>query len=121
MATTDAVQLHRVWLIAIILVFSQTAFGCDVKERFHKTVQLSKSLGAGKQFEAGTHNGSIRAVGRKTPMCEITAKITGRGPTVQDAEKVAESITIKFDTDMVDSCQEKKASCQLFSNSSYHG
>ena len=80
-----------------ILVFTLLVSGCDANEEFQKTVQLTKPFDSGKQFEAGTHNGSIRASGHKTGTCEISATITGRGPTVEDARKIADSININLE------------------------
>ena len=84
-------------MLVFILGVSLSAAGCDVNEKFRKTVTLSKPMEPGKLFEAGTHNGSIRANGNEIDGCEVTATITGRGPTVQDAEKVTDQIQIKLE------------------------
>ncbi len=88
---------NGVWLMVFILGVSLSAAGCEVNEKFRKTVHLLKPLESNKHFEAGTHNGSIRASRNEIGGCEVTATITGRGPTVQDAEKVTDHIQIKLE------------------------
>jgi hypothetical protein len=89
-------KVENLLLVVFIIVFSLSISGCEVSEKYQKTVQLSKPLGPGKQFEVVTHNGSINVNGAETGSCNISAKITGRGPTVEDARHVAESIYIEL-------------------------
>lgn len=81
-----------------MIFFMFVTTGCDLPEKYQKKVRLIKPFKPGGQFEAVTHNGSIRAAGIDHQTCELLATITGRGQTVEDAEKVAESINISLVT-----------------------
>lgn len=86
------------WMIVFgMLIFSFAASGCDLVEEYEKTVRLSQKFRNGNKFEAVTHNGSIRAVGSDGQTVEVFAIITGRGPTIEEAKKIAESIDIKLE------------------------
>jgi DUF4097 and DUF4098 domain-containing protein YvlB len=89
-------RTKRFFFWVCIFVFILLAPGCDFYEEYQRTVHLSESLGSGSQFAADTHNGAIRVTGDQTDVCYVTARITGRAQTVEDARKVAESIDIQF-------------------------
>lgn len=83
------------WILGLTVSICTLA-GCDATERFQRTVTLSTALEANRSLEASTHNGAIRVSGIRTGDCELKARITGRGLTVEDARKVAESISIRL-------------------------
>ena len=94
MGKTNILRAKRVSFLACMSVFIFLASGCDLGEKYQITIHLSESLESGMRFAADTHNGSIRVTGAQTGVCNVTARITGRGPTVEDARKVAENIKI---------------------------
>jgi DUF4097 and DUF4098 domain-containing protein YvlB len=53
---------------------------------------------AGSSFEAQTHNGSIEIAGGDVTDCNITATITGRARTEEDAQKLAERTTVRLES-----------------------
>ena len=52
-------KIKTVLMVAYIVVFSLSAFGCVVNEKYSRTINLSKPLGTGNLFVADIHNGSI--------------------------------------------------------------
>ena len=69
-------------------------FGMRVKHE--RTVQLSSPLSPGSSFEANTHNGSIKIAGADITDCNLTATITARAKTEEDAKKLAERTKVKL-------------------------
>ena len=69
-------------------------FGMQVK--YERTVQLSSPLSPGSSFEANTHNGSIKIAGADITDCNLTATITARAKTEEDAKKLAERTKVKL-------------------------
>lgn len=65
--------------------------------KYTRTVQLSAPLSAGSTFAAQTHNGSITVNGAETPDCNVTAKITARAGSDEDAKKLAEETKITLE------------------------
>ncbi len=90
-------RAKRISLLICMSVFIFWTSGCDLGEKYQRTIYLSESLESGRQFAAETHNGSIRVTGAQTGVCDVTVRITGRGPTVEDARKVAENINIRLE------------------------
>ncbi len=71
--------------------------GCLPQEKYQRTVQLSAPLSPGSSFAARTHNGSITITGADVTDCNLTATITARATTEEDAKKLAERTTIKLE------------------------
>lgn len=65
--------------------------------KYTRTVQLSAPMSAGSAFVAQTHNGSITIEGIETADCNITAKITGRAGSDEDAKKLAEETKVTLE------------------------
>ncbi len=72
--------------------------GCLPQEKYQRTVQLSAPLSPGSSFAAQTHNGSITIAGADVTDCNLTATITARAITEEDAKKLAERVKIKMET-----------------------
>ncbi len=87
----------KMLLVICMAAFSLALSGCDLIEKYERTVHLSQGFGDCTEFEANTHNGSIRLMGNDAQVCDVTAKITGRGPTVKAARQAAESIKITLE------------------------
>jgi len=71
--------------------------GCLPQEKYQRTVQLSAPLSPGSNFATQTHNGSITITGADVTDCNITATITARATTAEDAKKLAEQTKIKLE------------------------
>jgi len=70
---------------------------CAMRAKYERTVQLSAPLSPGSSFAAQTHNGSITIAGADVTDCNLTATITTRAITEEDAKKLAEQTTIKLE------------------------
>jgi len=70
--------------------------GCIPTEKYEKTIQLSAPLPAGGLFEAQTHNGYINITGTDVTECNLTATITARANTKENAQKLADEVKVKL-------------------------
>jgi len=70
--------------------------GFDMRAKYERTVQLSSPLSPGSSFEAQTHNGSIKIAGADITDCNLTATITARAKTDEDAKELAERTKVKL-------------------------
>jgi hypothetical protein len=71
---------------------------CAMRAKYQRTVQLSAPLSPGSGFQAQTHNGSIRIIGADIADCNLTATITARARTDEDAKNLAERTTVKLES-----------------------
>jgi hypothetical protein len=72
------------------------AGGCIPTEKYERVVRLTEPLATGGLFEAQTHNGYITITGADVDECNLTATITARADTVENAQKLAEATVIKL-------------------------
>jgi len=80
--------------------------GCDIhigginvgKAEFKLTEQLSAPVKPGGKLEAATEVGSIDITGSETDQCNVTAVITARAPSVEEAQELAEKVKISLET-----------------------
>ena len=72
--------------------------GCWPQVKYQRTVQLSAPLSPGSNFASQIHNGSITITGADVADCNITATITARATTAEDAQKLAEQTKIKLES-----------------------
>jgi DUF4097 and DUF4098 domain-containing protein YvlB len=72
--------------------------GCIPSAEYERVVNLSEPLGSAKAFEAETHNGSVTVNGAATNMCDVTATITARADTEENAKKLADKVRVWLDT-----------------------
>ena len=71
--------------------------GCVPLVQYERTQQISATMQPGQSFYAKTHNGEISVTGSPDgSLCQLTAKITGKADTLENAQKVAESIDVKL-------------------------
>jgi hypothetical protein len=68
--------------------------GCDLKEKYERSVEMPLSISAGQKLVVCTDVGSIKVVGSNVQQTGIKAKITGRADTVERAQVIAEAIKI---------------------------
>jgi hypothetical protein len=71
--------------------------GCILPAKYERTVRLSAPLQPGSTFAAQTHNGSIIIEGADVTDCNLTATITARALTEEDAKKLAEETEITLE------------------------
>ena len=69
--------------------------GCVPQEEYKRVVLLSESMLPGSTFTAQTHNGAIKLSGTETTLCDLTATITARADTQENAQKLAEAVNLK--------------------------
>ena len=71
--------------------------GCfGMQAKYERTVRLSSPMSPGSSFEARTHNGSIKIAGADITDCNLTATITARAKTEEDAKELAEQTKVKL-------------------------
>ena len=91
-------------LVSLLCLLTVGACSCiyignyGMRAKYERAVQLSSPMPAGSSFEAQTHNGSIKIAGADITECDLTATITGRAKTEEDAQKLAERTTVKLES-----------------------
>jgi DUF4097 and DUF4098 domain-containing protein YvlB len=77
------------------------AAGCDVhmghwsQSRYERTVTTQRPLVAGSTLDVETSAGSITVSGADVADCDIVATITAHAPTEEEAQELAEQVTIE--------------------------
>ena len=92
-------KLSLVSLLCLMITFAgcYINIGCAMRAKYERTVQLSAPHSPGSDFEAQTHNGSIKIAGADVTDCNLTATITARAITEEEAKKLAETTTVKLE------------------------
>lgn len=96
--------LKKALLVSLLCLLTVGAGSCiniggfRMQARYERVVQLSSPMLAGSSFEAQTHNGSIDVTGADITVCNLTATITGRAKTEEDAQKLAERTKVKLES-----------------------
>ena len=70
---------------------------CSMQAKYERTVDLSAALSPGSTFAAQTHNGSITVNGAEAGECRLTATITARAATEEEAQELAEKTEITLE------------------------
>jgi DUF4097 and DUF4098 domain-containing protein YvlB len=88
---------RKVFIINCVLAIAFIA-GCGwiPKAQYKKQVNLTVPAGQGQNFVAETHNGNINIKGSKTPDCNLTAAITVKADTEENAKKIAEQVKVNL-------------------------
>lgn len=92
------ILLTKLSLPAAISLYVLVAAGCIPTAEYERVVQMSEPVGSAKAFEAETHNGSVTVNGTATNMCDVTATITARADTEENAKKLADKVRVWLDT-----------------------
>lgn len=85
--------------IAMILAVA----GCDIhtgswtQSRFERTTAGQRPLAAGSTLDVETSSGSITVTGADVADCNLVATITGYAPTEEEAQALAEQVTIEME------------------------
>jgi hypothetical protein len=66
------------------------------RARFERTAELQHAMPAGGTLVVSTSSGSIETTGQETDQVQVVAKITARAATEDEAQKLAEEVTIGF-------------------------
>jgi DUF4097 and DUF4098 domain-containing protein YvlB len=88
-------------LLCFMVVIAGCCFNigsCAMRAKYERTVQLSAPLSPGSSFATKTHNGSITIAGADVTDCNLTATITARAITEEDAKELAERTTVKLES-----------------------
>ena len=88
---------RKVFIINCVLAIAFIA-GCGwiPKAQYKKQVNLTVPAGQGQNFAAETHNGNITIKGSKTADCNLTAAITVKADTEENAKKIAEQVKVNL-------------------------
>ncbi len=84
----------RIILIVLLCALSLCVTGCEPVARYERTVELSEVAANSSRFSATTHNGSITVTGIAENVCIVTATITTRAVSIENAQKLAEQIDV---------------------------
>jgi len=93
-------KLSLVCLLGLLIVSASCCInvcGWVMQAKYERTVQLSAPLESDSTFAAQTHNGSITIEGAEVTDCNLTATITARAVTEEDAKKVAEETKVTLE------------------------
>lgn len=91
-------SLTKMLLLSVVCLPVFLSNGCIPTARYERVVHLSEPVGSAKVFEVETHNGSITVNGAATNMCDVTATITARADTEENAKKLADKVQVWLDT-----------------------
>ncbi|HAL46042.1 MAG TPA: hypothetical protein DCP47_09045, partial [Phycisphaerales bacterium] len=85
-------------ILLFISVFGGLFFaGCNLNEKYTRTVEMPLQISDVQKLTVRTDVGSIIVKGSNSPQPKFKAEITGKGDTVQKAQKVAESVNIEIE------------------------
>jgi len=96
----------RLWygLYVTIGAMLLCASGCDMEVRgnwqqtqHERVLDQSAPLSSGSKLDVDTSSGSITINGAEVNECSVTATITGRAPSAEEAQAIAEQVTIRLD------------------------
>ena len=77
--------------------------GCDIQmggwsqAKYERTVQRQTPLASGSTVAVETSFGSVTITGDDVADCSVVAEICGRAPTEQEAQELAEQVTIELE------------------------
>ena len=80
----------------IALIAGFCLAGCVPQEEYQRVVLLSESMQPGSTLTAQTHNGAIKLAAIEIASCDLTATITARADTQENAQKLAEAVNVKL-------------------------
>lgn len=88
-------------VLSFSLLIAAFSFGCgsiaeSCKAKYEKTEHLSAPLTPGKTLELENNVGEIIITGADVKDCDVTAAITAKAPTEEQAQKLAEEVRIKL-------------------------
>ena len=84
------------WLLVLLAGCSINIGGCDLTAKYERQVQLSAPLQPGSIFALQNFNGSVTVRGAGVNDCNVSATITARATTEDQAKELAELIEIQL-------------------------
>lgn len=81
-------------LYTVVIIGGLFFAGCNLKEKYTRTVETPFTINNGQKLIVHTDVGSITICESNLPQQKFNAEIIGKGETVEDAQKVTESISI---------------------------
>ncbi|UCC98794.1 MAG: DUF4097 family beta strand repeat protein [Phycisphaerales bacterium] len=95
---------HNRIIPALVFCWFLACCGCDIQighwsqARYDRTVQRQEPLAPGSTLVARTSLGSVTITGADVVDCSVVAEITGRAPTEEEAQELAEKVEIELET-----------------------
>jgi len=92
---------HKAFISLCTLLF--LAAGCDIKmghwkqARYEKVVDHQTALSPGSELDVDTSSGSITITGADVSECRVTATITARAPSKEEAQALGEQVEIRLE------------------------
>jgi hypothetical protein len=87
-------------IYTIVIIGGLFFAGCNLKEKYTRTVEMPLPISNGQKLTVRTDVGSITICESNLPQPKFKAEITGKGETVEDAQKVAERINIAVENNV---------------------
>ncbi|MHC4553271.1 MAG: DUF4097 family beta strand repeat-containing protein [Planctomycetota bacterium] len=92
----------KVFTLILTGILAVSLTGCSFQSggnqvKHERTVELSEALETDKFFSAQTFNGAITVTENTTNTCDITATITARAATAEEAQLLAEATSIELE------------------------
>ncbi len=90
-------------IVMALLCSLLIAAGCDIQmggwsqAKYERTVEKQAPLAAGSKVVAKTSYGSVTVTGADVTECSVVAEIGGRAPTEEEAQELAEQVTIELE------------------------
>lgn len=81
----------------LVLLVGCIYYGSNGKEKFERVVELSEAMESGVSFSAQTFNGAITVTENQADACDVTATITARSATVEEAKLLAEATSVQLE------------------------
>ena len=91
------ILLTKLSIPVAISLYVFLAAGCIPTAEYERVVRMSEPVGSAEVFEAETHNGAVTVNGAATNMCDVTATITARADTEENAKKLADKVRVWLD------------------------
>jgi len=90
--------------LALSMAAVLAAAGCDFQmgnwsqARYERTITTQRPLAAGSTLDVETSSGSITIGGDDVTDCDIVATVTAQAPTEEEAQELAEQVTIEAES-----------------------
>jgi hypothetical protein len=99
MVKRGSIRISLSFLLCILLLSGCCIYvgSCDMHAKYEKIIHLDMPLSPGASFETQTHNGSIKIKGADVSDCNVTATVTGRARTEEEAMEVVEQTIVRFE------------------------
>ncbi len=96
-----ALHMKRQMALALSVAAVLATAGCDFQmgnrsqARYERTITTQRPLAAGSTLDVETSSGAIAIRGAEVTDCDIVATVTAQAPTEEEAQELAEQVTIE--------------------------